>query len=147
MRITIKLDAFDRVSDAAYAVIWLDTSCGRWSREGHDRIELPAWGTWQSATDGTLLLDPATHAPLFLFRGMRLDAAEDSRNVIDSKKAEHGRVERFGIGPDGAALTKDSGHWHVQCVDREATIAEHEIFSDEPDAPHEHEEPGRDAET
>lgn len=147
MRITIKLDAFDRVSDAAYAVIWLDTNCGRWSREGHDRVELPAWGTWQSATDGTLLLDPAAHAPVFLLRGMRPDSAEDLRNAIDTKKAEHGRVERFGIGPDGAARMKDSGHWHVQCVDREATIAEHEIISDEPDAPREDEESGRDAGT
>ncbi|MEZ2354641.1 DUF3564 family protein [Caballeronia sp. RCC_10] len=134
MRITIKLDAFERAA-TAYAVLWLDVDSGRWSRESHDRIEIPSWGTWQTAVNGTLLTDRDTHAPLLLLCGLELNASAASRLSLPLQETHGGRADRLIVDENAATRPCDSGHWHIQCVDCEVIVAEHEIFSDEPDAP------------
>ncbi|MFM0326560.1 DUF3564 family protein [Caballeronia glebae] len=145
MRITIKLDAFDHAGESAFAVLWLDRENGRWSREGHECLDIPPWGTWQSTSGGTLLLDPATSNALLMLHGLRLSTtgdmlpAEDTVQEVAHKKweAQGGRADYFGCGGSSGSSEprpSDKGHWHVQCVDRERIIAEHEVFSDEPDA-------------
>jgi hypothetical protein len=63
MRITVHLDTFD-CQDSAYAIIWLDRETGKWSREGHAVIDLPAWGTLAFARGSTHLRFPlCTHIP------------------------------------------------------------------------------------
>ncbi|VCT01019.1 Protein of uncharacterised function (DUF3564) [Burkholderia pseudomallei] len=44
VRITVHLDTFASTDPAAYAILWIDTTERRWSREGHAGVELPAWG-------------------------------------------------------------------------------------------------------
>lgn len=142
MRITIKLDAFDHAGESAFAVLWLDRENGRWSREGHEWLDVPPWGTWKSASDGTLLLDPATSKALLMLHGLRLSTSSDMRATKDTHQdvaqqrweAQRGRADYFGCGTRNKACPLDNGHWHVQCVDRESIIAEHEVFSDERDA-------------
>ncbi|SAK93911.1 DUF3564 family protein [Caballeronia ptereochthonis] len=142
MRITIKLDGFDHAAALAYAVLWLDKERGRWSREAHDGFELPPWGTWRSAPDGTLLLDPDTLQAVLMLHGLRLNApagiagatGTDDPSACAPSESQKGRANYFGCGADGESRAPDAGHWHVQCIDRESTVAEHEVFSDEPDA-------------
>ncbi|MCE4569179.1 DUF3564 family protein [Caballeronia sp. CLC5] len=142
MRITIKLDAFDHTSESAFAVLWLDRENGRWSREGHECLDIPVWGTWKSEAGGMLLLDAATSNALLMLHGLRLSTTGDGRsaegalqNVADKKwESQRGRADYFGCGANSEPRPLDHGHWHVQCVDRERIVAEHEVFSDEPDA-------------
>jgi hypothetical protein len=135
MRITIKLDRFDHADESAYAVLWLDNERGRWSREAHDGFELPAWGTWELAPIGTLLRSPDASAPIVMLDGLRLAAREYTPGIGQLATSAQGRAKFFRFDESGVLRSADAGHWHVQCIDREPTIAEHEIFSDEPDAP------------
>jgi hypothetical protein len=137
MRITIKLDAFDHASEAAFAVLWLDRELGRWSREAHDRLDLPPWGVWSCADGGLLLLDPETSQPVLMLRGLTLGTPANIANasaVCEPAETQNGCAEYFECGANREAHAPESGHWHIQCIDRETTVAEHEVFSDEPDA-------------
>jgi len=129
MRITIKLDAFDHAAESAFAVLWIDREGGRWSREGHDRVELPAWGRWESTFDGTLLCDPDTSAPLLMLHGLALQAATGAMSAL--KETQRGPAEYMPARGPNTTAAHDAGHWHIQCIDRETTVAEHELFSDE----------------
>lgn len=131
MRITIKLDALNQETESAYAVLWLDKERGRWSREAHDRIELPTWGTWEVTPCGTLLRGPDTSAPVAMLEGLELAALKAAFRAADVMASQCGRALVFGSGESNAH--GGAWYWHIQCVDSESTIAEHEIFSDEPD--------------
>ncbi len=43
MRISIRLDIFDRIGPGAYTIVWLDTGERRWSREGYGHLRMPEW--------------------------------------------------------------------------------------------------------
>ncbi|WP_277182929.1 DUF3564 family protein [Caballeronia sp. BR00000012568055] len=135
MRITLKLDAFSDAKTSDYAVIWLDQESGRWSRESHDGIELPSWGIWKPTENGTLLLPPDAGTLLFLLRGLRLGASPGFADRRDSQAEQNGRVVCLRADMRNRSRLMSMGHWHVQCVDRDSIVAEHEIFSDEPGAP------------
>lgn len=145
MRITIKLDAFNQDVDSAYAVLWLDKERGRWSREAHDRIELPSWGTWEFTPGGTLLRGLRTSAAVAMLEGLRLAAREPASGTAELMTAQRGRAVVFGCGESNVSRVMNSGYWHIQCVDSETTIPEHEIFSDEPDVLGEGSTPVRDS--
>jgi|GEM_PF-282701 hypothetical protein len=133
MRITIKLDAFNREAESAFAVLWLDKERGRWSREAHDRIELPSWGTWELTPGGTLLRGPDASAPVAMLEGLVLAARQAVSGTAELVTCERGRAVVFACGDSNAPRAPNAGYWHIQCVDSETTLAEHEIFSDEPD--------------
>ncbi|KAK45589.1 hypothetical protein BG58_16505 [Caballeronia jiangsuensis] len=141
MRITIKLDAFDHTSDSAFAVLWLDRENGRWSREGHDCLDVPTWGTWKSTSSGTQLFGPDASNAAFTLHGLRLGTPRSMHTAVGAPEAtahkewesQKGRADYFGCDASSEPRSLSSGHWHVQCIDRESTIAEHEVFSDEPD--------------
>ncbi|BCQ28990.1 DUF3564 family protein (plasmid) [Caballeronia sp. NK8] len=133
MRITIKLDAFNQDADSAYAVLWLDKERGRWSREAHERIELPSWGTCEFTQGGMLLRGPGTSAAVAMLEGLGLAAREAAFGTPELMTAQRGRAVVCGYGESNASHVKNAGYWHIQCVDTETTIPEHEIFSDEPD--------------
>lgn len=135
MRITIRLEAFDHAAESAYAVLWLDRERRRWSREGHDRVALPPWGTWENAPGGTLLRAPDMSSPVLMLQGLTLNAQESVPGNVEPAELQKGRADILVAGDARVARAPDSGHWHIQCVDCETTVAEHEIFSDEPDAP------------
>jgi hypothetical protein len=122
MRVTVKLDSFDHAGSSAYAVLWLDRETRRWSREGHDTIELPSWGMLRSAADGTGICGAERDWTILLLKGLTLESAGPLEGA--QGKAEY-RAE------EAAAL--EVGRWHVQCVDRDAIQAEHEVFADDQD--------------
>ncbi|WP_250536111.1 DUF3564 family protein [Caballeronia sp. AZ10_KS36] len=131
MRITIKLDGFDHAAQSAFAVLWIDRERGRWSREAHERVELPAWGTWESAPEGTLLRDSGTFVPLVLLHGLVLAALPKATSVPEPM--QQGHADYLASRGSRATPAKLSGHWHIQCIDCETTVPEHELFSDEED--------------
>ncbi|SAK60435.1 hypothetical protein AWB76_02906 [Caballeronia temeraria] len=128
MRITIKLDTFARPAGSAYAVLWLDLESGRWSREAHECIELPTWGTWERVQGGLLLRGLAAGSPVVMLDGLKIEG-QDSLQPATSQR---GHAEFYGPGESIEAAELYRGVWHIQCIDRENCVAEHEIFSDEP---------------
>ncbi|SAL04749.1 hypothetical protein AWB81_06839 [Caballeronia arationis] len=129
MRVTVKLDTFDQ-TNSAYAVLWLDTKTRRWSREGHAGIDVPQWGVLESSAGGTLLRDANGMLPIVLLSRLHLErCANRNGSSITDGPSEGARGSATYHGSMG--LVPRTAHWHVQCLDLETTVAEHEIFSDE----------------
>ncbi|SAL22922.1 hypothetical protein AWB67_00844 [Caballeronia terrestris] len=124
MRITVKLDAFERVDSAAFAILWLDKETRRWSREGHQSVDLPDWGGLQARPDGTLICDPHAESPLCVLEHLDFDA------VGGCVEGQAGRALWY----IDASRAPAAGRWHVQCIDRERITAEHGVFAGEEDA-------------
>jgi hypothetical protein len=95
----------------------------------------------ESSPAGILLRTPEHGRTLLLLSGLRLDHCDEMRTatpVGEPSTEAQGRAEYYGRRlANGTPEEADSGRWHVQCVDRETTVAEHEIFSDEENAPRE----------
>ena len=122
MRITLHLETLDRVNPAAYAILWLDDTSFKWSREAHLGLALPAWGTLRTDAGNTLICGPFDTQPLCVLEGLALGKQGGSFD------RETGRAHLY---PRDEANAK-SGHWHVQCVDCEHIEPEFGIFADEP---------------
>ncbi|CAG9252242.1 conserved hypothetical protein [Paraburkholderia unamae] len=120
MRITLHLDTFDRVDPNAYAILWLDNETCRWSREGHAGLQLPEWGTLQVQTRSTLVCGQHDARPLFVLEGL---AVEAQTGPFEGESGE--ALWRCENGPHIA------GHWHVQCVDNDAVLAEESVFAED----------------
>ena len=76
MRITLHLDAPDRVAPCPYAVLWLDGNSHKWLREGHVGLDLPEWG---SLTVGGFV-NPTLHG-----------GARSSKSLNNERQPVHGR--------------------------------------------------------
>ncbi|WP_174908175.1 DUF3564 family protein [Burkholderia diffusa] len=119
MRITLHLDTFACDNPSAYAILWIDTAMGRWSREGHAGMDLPAWGTLVRDGSATLMTGPDNAGALCWLDDFGLDTpsapfegqAGIARWLRDARQAPV------------------PGEWRVQCVDDTAEIPEHEIFT------------------
>lgn len=121
MRITVHLDAFDRLNPNAYAILWLDDASLKWSREGHLGLALPEWGKVCSDGKNTLICPPSGGAPQCVLEGM--DIGSDGGPF----EGETGPARwQTDAPPDTAA-----GHWHVQCIDHTCTPAEFSVFADD----------------
>ncbi|MDR5667698.1 DUF3564 domain-containing protein, partial [Burkholderia cenocepacia] len=44
MRLTIRINGSESATRHSFAVLWVDTDEGLWSREAHQGIDLPTWG-------------------------------------------------------------------------------------------------------
>jgi hypothetical protein len=119
MRLTVHLDTFDHAHPTAFAILWLDNDTRQWSREGHDGLDLPEWGTLHGDCGNTLMCGPHDTTPTCVLEGLDL-------NDCNSKsEGESGRVHL--CAQPGRILM--SGHWHVQCVDNEEVVPEHGLFA------------------
>jgi hypothetical protein len=76
----------------------------------------------RSAADGTGICGAERDWTILLLKGLTLESAGPLEGA--QGKAEY-RAE-------GAAAL-EVGRWHVQCVDRDAIQAEHEVFADDQD--------------
>ncbi|WP_244817174.1 DUF3564 family protein [Caballeronia sp. Lep1P3] len=123
MRITVKLDGFEGMQAAAYAILWLDKESRRWSREGHQSIDVPDWGGLRAASNGTMIYDPRAQQPVCMLEQLDVDAPGGPSEGLA------GRVLWYA---DGAA--QSVGRWHVQCIDRAQIKAEHSVFAGEEDS-------------
>ncbi len=119
MRITVHLDTFASTDPAAYAILWIDTTERRWSREGHAGVELPAWGN-VVCHGGTT----------------RVTGADDPHSLCLLEGLDLGAKQGPFAGETGAAHWYPHAHrapvvgaWHVQCIDETVAPAEHELFT------------------
>jgi uncharacterized protein DUF3564 len=121
MRITVHLDTFHCAVPSAYAILWLDLEARKWSREGHAGVELPEWGTLESAGTDTRIT--GQHAPQAL---CVLEGLDLSRRHAPFE-GESGRALWYRHAHHAPVI----GQWHVQCVDRTPSAPEHGVFADD----------------
>jgi hypothetical protein len=121
MRITVHLDAFDHAAPATYAILWLDKSARRWSREGHAGIDFPSWGTLVYEHGKTDVMAQDGIHPLCVLDG--LDLSES----VGPFEGETGAVSCEPSRVDAPA----HGQWHVQWVDPDDPVAESSVFADD----------------
>jgi hypothetical protein len=119
MRVTVKLDTFDLAGPNAFAVLWLDRVTQRWSREGHESLDLPAWGVVRELPQGLAICDTTGSRIIMMLGalGFEVCAPADVSEV-------QGPAGYFSTGSDAS----DTGHWRVQCIEREAIQAERDSF-------------------
>ncbi|WP_028219262.1 DUF3564 family protein [Paraburkholderia oxyphila] len=118
MRITLHLDTFDRIDPNAYAILWIDNETCKWSREGHAGLQLPEWGMLRVESPGTLVCGQHDARPLFILEGLAMEA---QTGPFEGESGE--ALWHCENGPGIA------GHWHVQCIDKDAVLAEHSEFA------------------
>jgi hypothetical protein len=127
MRITVKLDGFEGADSAAWAILWLDKETRRWSREGHQSVEVPDWGGLRASSDGTIICCQKNQETFCLLEQFDVDAPNGPCEGLE------GRVVWYVVSGGNATQTL-AGRWHVQCIDREQIKAEHSVFAGEQDA-------------
>ncbi|RQS36428.1 DUF3564 family protein [Burkholderia sp. Bp8992] len=109
MRLTIRINGSDSATRHAFAVLWVDTDEGLWSREAHQGIDLPTWGKVRDVEGA-----------------MALCAADSGNAVCQLKGLSFGAMQREQ-GP--AVLAGDhAGAWRLQEVDRCTTQPEYREF-------------------
>ncbi|WP_347814183.1 DUF3564 family protein [Paraburkholderia sp. BL10I2N1] len=93
----------------------------KWSREGHVGLDLPEWGAWIVDHGNTFICAPHDTRPLCILDGL------DMSGQHGPFEGETGTADWCGNqGP-----VHEQGHWHVQCVDPDAAVAEHGVFADD----------------
>lgn len=109
MRLTIRINGSESATRQSFAVLWVDTDEGLWSREAHQGIDLPTWGKVRDVEGA-----------------MALCAADGGRAVCQLKGLSFGATQREQ-GP--AVLAGDHpGAWRLQAVDRCTTEPEYREF-------------------
>jgi hypothetical protein len=121
MRITVHLDAFDRINPCANAILWLDDASLKWSREAHVGLTLPEWGRLCVEANNTLVCGQFGDTPICALEGLEL------RKHGGPFEGEIGRAHWYG----GDEAKGQAGHWHVQCVEEQCTKPESGIFADD----------------
>lgn len=122
MRITVHLDSFDHLDPTAYAIVWLDKSTGKWSREGHCAVALPPWGRFDVVEGNTRLSDATERHTVCMLEGLRFSA--DTAPFEGEEGAASWRANALAAPADG--------RWHVQWIDDTQVVAEHGLFADDP---------------
>ncbi|AOJ98482.1 DUF3564 family protein [Burkholderia vietnamiensis] len=110
MRLTIRINGSDSATRHAYAVLWVDTEEGLWSREAHEGIDLPSWGKVRHV-EGAMAL-----------------CAADSGNAVCQLKGLSFSAMQRDQGPAVLAGEHPDGAWRLQAVDRSTAEPEYEEF-------------------
>jgi hypothetical protein len=88
--------------------------------KGHSGIQLPEWGMLRVDTAGTLVCGQHDARPLFSLEGLAMEAQ------TGPFEGESG--EALWHCENGPCI---AGHWHVQCIDKDAVLAEHSMFAED----------------
>jgi hypothetical protein len=110
MRLTIRINGSESETRQSYAVLWVDTDEGLWSREAHQGIDLPSWGKVRDV-EGE----------------MALCAGDSGSAVCQLKGLTFGATQREQ-GPAVLAGAHPAGAWRLQAVDRCTTRPEYQEF-------------------
>ncbi|WP_179401009.1 DUF3564 family protein [Burkholderia guangdongensis] len=116
MRLTIRINGNDSATRQSFAVLWVDTDEGLWSREAHQGIDLPTWGKVKEV-EGTMALCAADSGKA-VCRLQGLSYAATQR-AADNRR-EQGTAVITGRHTRGA--------WRLQAVDTCTKAPEHEGF-------------------
>lgn len=108
MRVTLRLDDSDCAAPCPYAVVWLDRSARKWSREGYVGLDLPESGSLRVEADRAYICGPHDLLPWCVLEGLRLD--DPVRTHVGTAGCAH-----WCGSPN---LTPRSGHWTVTRVEK-----------------------------
>jgi hypothetical protein len=110
MRLTIRINGSESATRQAFAVLWVDTEEGLWSREAHQGIDLPTWGKVKDI-EGAMALCPADGGKAVCeLQGLSFDPTrrEQGTAVLEGKHAK--------------------GAWRLQAVDTCTSEPEYKEF-------------------
>ncbi|KVH07681.1 MULTISPECIES: DUF3564 family protein [Burkholderia] len=110
MRLTIRINGSESATRHSFAVLWVDTDEGLWSREAHQGIDLPTWGKVRDV-QGAMAL-----------------CAADSGNAVCQLKGLSFDAMRREQGPAVLAGEHPAGAWRLQAVDTCTTQPEYREF-------------------
>ncbi|MBR8181339.1 DUF3564 family protein [Burkholderia ambifaria] len=111
MRLTIRINGSELATRHAFAVLWVDTDEGLWSREAHQGIDLPTWGKVRDV-EGAMALCPA-----------------DGGKVVCQLKGLSSSATQREQGPAVLAGEHPEGAWRLQAVDRSKVDSENHEFT------------------
>ncbi|WP_250526650.1 DUF3564 family protein [Caballeronia sp. GAWG2-1] len=121
MRITVKLDGFEGAQSAAYAILWLDRESSRWSREGHQSMDVPDWGDLTKGAGDTVICGQDAPQPICVLEQLDFDVPGGPPEGLAGRALWY--TDQSGA--------QSEGRWHVQCIDRAQIKAEHGVFAGE----------------
>ena len=109
MRLTIRINGSESATRQAFAVLWVDTDEGLWSREAHQGLDLPTWGKVRDVEGA-----------------MALCAADGGNAVCQLKGLSFGATQR----EQGPAVLAGNhpGPWRLQAVARCMIAPEYREF-------------------
>ncbi|EGD02720.1 DUF3564 domain-containing protein [Burkholderia pseudomultivorans] len=110
MRLTIRINGSESATPQSFAVLWVDTDEGLWSREAHQGIDLPTWGKVRDVEGAMALCAAEGGNAVCQLQGLSFGATQ----------REQGTAVLAGDHPDGA--------WRLQEVDRCTTQPEYHEF-------------------
>lgn len=117
MRLTIRINGSSQAThQSSFAVLWVDTDEQLWSREAHQGIDLPRWGTIRHVEGAVALCTADGGEALCRLQGLSIDRLTGSEAAD-----EHGDAQ---LGEQSAG-----GAWRLQAVERYATQAENRGFT------------------
>ncbi|MGS0891051.1 DUF3564 family protein [Burkholderia stagnalis] len=99
MRLTIRINGSESATRQSFAVLWVDTDEGLWSREAHQGIDLPTWGKVRDVEGAMALCAADSGHAVCQLQGLSFDATQ----------REQGTAVLAGEHPGGA--------WRLQAVD------------------------------
>ena len=103
MRLTIRINGSESATRHSFAVLWVDTDEGLWSREAHQGIDLPTWGKIRDVEGAMALCAADSGNAVCQLKGLSFDAM----------RREQGPAVLAGEHPDGA--------WRQHAVDTSTT--------------------------
>ncbi|ABX18057.1 DUF3564 family protein [Burkholderia multivorans] len=110
MRLTIRINGSEAATRQSFAVLWVDTDEGLWSREAHQGIDLPTWGKVRGLEGAMALCAADSGNAVCELQGLSFDATQ----------RDQGTAVLAGEHREGA--------WRLQAVDRCTTSPEYQEF-------------------
>ena len=108
MRLTIRINGSESATRHAFAVLWVDTDEGLWSREAHQGMDLPTWGKVRDVEGAMALCAADSGNAVCQLKGLSFDATQREQ----------------GCG----ARRQSPGAWRLQAVDRCTSEPEYREF-------------------
>ncbi len=76
MRLTIRINGSESATRHSFAVLWVDTDEGLWSREAHQGMDLPTWGKVRDVEGAMALCAADGGNAVCQLKGLSFDATQ-----------------------------------------------------------------------
>ncbi|KVQ09373.1 DUF3564 family protein [Burkholderia ubonensis] len=76
MRLTIRINGSEAATRQSFAVLWVDTDEGLWSREAHQGIDLPTWGKVKDVEGAMALCAADSGKAVCKLQGLSFDVTQ-----------------------------------------------------------------------
>ena len=82
MRLTIRINGSESATRHAFAVLWVDTDEGLWSREAHQGMDLPTWGKVRDVEGAMALCAADSGNAVCQLKGLSFDATQREQGAV-----------------------------------------------------------------